>query len=402
MTPSAGHAAADRRERILVVCTQFVGDTLLAIPFLRNLRRAHADAAIDVLAQGGCRAVLESCPYVDELLAWQRPARDRRRGLAGAFAGLKAQAAWLRERGYSRAYLLKPSLSAAALVRLAGIPRRIGFGGEAGPLLTTRVRRRLGRHQVEAYLDLLRAEQAAIDDARNENWVSPAAARRVAHVLEGLPAGRRRVLLAMRSTDVLRHWDAARWLELVGWLVTKRDCDVILCGGPRDATTHDALRAAAGPAVAAHVHDLSASVSLADAAALAARMELCVGVDTGIVHLSASVGVPSIVLVGPTDPNRWEPWGARSAVLRSARLRPTLRDRWLTAVGAAEGLRWPLGRAEVDDIPCGDVIAAIDRLLPPPATIRSVDLTRGGFRYEVVERPTVPEAAPPLAVSAGA
>ena len=150
-------AAGTTRERILVVCTQYIGDTLLAIPFLRNLRQAHPGAVIDVCAEGGPRAVLAHCPYVDDRISWSRPPKGRRGGLSGAYAGLKSQADWLRSRGYTTAYLLKPSLSAATLAMLAGIPCRIGFAGESSPLLTRRIRRRRGRHQAETYLDLLRA-----------------------------------------------------------------------------------------------------------------------------------------------------------------------------------------------------------------------------------------------------
>ena len=107
-----------RRERILIVCTQYIGDTLLAVPFLRNLRLAHPDAVIDICAEGGPRAVLANCPYVDGRVTWSRPPRERRGGFAAAFASLQAQADWLKSRGYTRAYLLKPSFSAAALATL--------------------------------------------------------------------------------------------------------------------------------------------------------------------------------------------------------------------------------------------------------------------------------------------
>ena len=54
--------------RILVVRTRFVGDTVLAIPFLRNLRRAFPAARIDVLVEKASGSVLADCPYVDELI----------------------------------------------------------------------------------------------------------------------------------------------------------------------------------------------------------------------------------------------------------------------------------------------------------------------------------------------
>ncbi|MFM8733931.1 MAG: glycosyltransferase family 9 protein [Pirellulales bacterium] len=397
MNPPRQVDAAVRRERVVVVCTQYIGDTLLAIPFLRNLRRALPDATIDVLAPGTGRSVLAACPSIDELLAWQRPAGGRR-GLVGGLSSLVGQAAWIRSRGYDRAYLLKPSLSAAALVMLAGIPRRVGFTGEAGPLLTRRVRRRPGRHQVETYLDLLRVDGVAIDDARLENWVTPEATRRVDRLLAPLPSGRRRVFLAVRSTDGCKHWPVDRWAEVVRGLVVERHCEVVLCGGPADAAAHADLVEAAGPLAAGHVHDCSAAVPLADVAALMKRMDLCVGVDTGLVHLAASVGVPCTVLVGPTDPNRWAPWRVAAEVLRSAEVRSTMRERLLTAHGRVGSLRWPLGRGEMAGITIRDVLAAVDRLLPDRG-LRTLDLTTGSFRYEVISSPGAAPVESPAAVT---
>jgi heptosyltransferase II len=401
MSGPACHADAHAiRERILVVCTRYIGDTLLAVPFLRNLRRAYPDAVIDICAEGGARAVLSACPHVDELLAWTRPPRQRRRGIAGAISALAAEAAWLRSRRYTRAYLLKPSLSAGALATLAGIPVRIGFSGESSPLLTRRVRRRRGRHQVETYLDLLRAEGHVIDDARNEHWITPQSARRVRALVDRIPAGRPKVLLAPCSTDVKKHWHPDRWRRLVDWLVTDRGCEIILCGGPADMITHEELLEGVGPAVAAHMHDLSEAVPLADAAALAARIDLCVGVDTGLVHLAASVGMPVVVLYGPTDPSRWVPWRTPSAALRATGARPSLAARLLAAAGGTTAAGVAAGHSCIDDIPYDAVAASVEALLPTQPALQTLDLTRGTFRYEVVEAPAVPEASPP-AVAAG-
>jgi heptosyltransferase II len=402
MSGPACHADAHTlRERILVVCTRYIGDTLLAVPFLRNLRRAYPHAVIDVCAEGGARAVLASCPHVDELLAWTRPPRQRRRGITGAISALAAEGAWLRSRRYARAYLLKPSLSAAVLATLAGIPVRVGFSGESSPLLTRRVRRRPGRHQVETYLDLLRAEGHAIDDGRNEHWVAPAAAKRVRPLLEGLPAGRPRVLIAPRSTDVKKHWHPDRWRRLVDWLVRERGCEIVFCGGPADVIDHEALRESLAGDVALHVHDFSEAVPLADVAAFASRIDLCVGVDTGLVHLAASVGMPVVVLYGPTDPDRWVPWRTRATILRSTAARRSLGTRLFAAVGRTPAAGLP-GHGAVDDIPYEAVAASVEALLPARPAMRSLDLTRGSFRYEVVAAPVAssPAAAPPVDVAA--
>jgi heptosyltransferase-2 len=393
------------RERILVVCTRYVGDTVLAIPFLRNLRRAHPDAVIDVFAERAAREVLAACPYHDALVAWERP----RRSWLASLAGLRATAAMLRGRGYSRAYLLKRSTSAALLAWLAGIPRRIGFASEVGrALLTTAVRLPRGRHQVQAYLDQLRAEGVAVDDGRNENWVPAPVAARSSALLAALPAARPRVLLAVRGTDAARFWRFDRWARLVEWLVREQGCEIVLCGAPLDSAAHRRLEAAVDPAVAPHIHDFSRTVPLREAGGLIARMDLCIGVDTGLVHLAASFGVPVTVLVGPTDPNQWSPWMTRSAVVRSTRVVRGPFDRLRAWLGPhrERHLRWTQGRASMDDISVADVIEQVAELLtarPPRPTdpapvMRTIDLRDGAFNYAVVSRSaTAVPATKPLA-----
>ncbi len=388
-----------------MVCTRYIGDTVLAIPFLRNLRRAFPGAVIDVFAERAAREVLAGCPYIDELVAWDRP---RRGGLAG-LRGLRDTAAWLRSRGYSRAYMLKRSTSGALLAWLAGIPHRVGFASEAGRLLFTKaVAIPRGRHQVQAYLDQLRIEGIPIDDGRNENWVTAAAATRAARLLAGLPAGRPRVFLAVRGTDALRFWKPERWARLVEWLVRERGCEVVLCGAPVDAADHAALAAAVAPDVTGHMHDFSSALPLRSAGGLVARMDLCIGVDTGLVHLAASYGVPVVVLVGPTDPNQWAPWMTRSEVVRSPRLARGIVDGLLAVLwpGRDAELRWTLGRASMDDVSVAEVMERVAWLLStpdtPPATapnvLRTIDLRDGGFNYAVMSRSTAAEpATKPLA-----
>ncbi len=410
-------------QRILVICTKYIGDTVLAIPFLRNLRRAFPEAAIDVCAEGGARQVLAECPYVDRFVTWQRPAGKR--SLASSLASIRSQAAWLASRRYSRVYLLKRSLSAGLMAVLAGIPKRIGLAGDGRFFHTHTVKVPQGRHQASRYLDLLRVEGISVDDGRAENWTSPDARMHVASLLDRLPVGRLRVFIAIRSTAPEKHWPADRWAALVEWLVERQGSEVILCGGRGDIPHHDALRAAVGPDVAAHVHDFTQDLSLREAGALVASMDACVGVDTGLVHMAASFGVPVAVLFGPTDPNQWSPWSPRAVVIRSSSVRQTFVGRLVTR-NLTRPLAWPLGEASMNDIGVEDVVAAVSTILPEPKvapapvsvpeakpvprpapqvpTLRTLDLREGSFRYEVVAmdaaaaaRPAAEPATKPLA-----
>lgn len=333
-------------ERILVVGNSFLGDTVLGIPFFRNLRRRFPDAVIDVLLEPSAGAVLAHCPYPDEILSWPRPPRAQRL-LPGALATLIQQAAWLRSRGYTRAYLFKRSFSSAVLVRLAGIPWRVGHAAEGrGWLLSRAVGVRRGRHQAEAYLDLLRVDGIAVDDGRNENWVAAPDRAAIDALLADVPAARPRVFVAVRSTNAGKHWPLERWTAVIDWLVRGRGCEVFFCGGPADVAMHREIVGRLAPAVAGHVHDHSSAVRLRQVGALLSRMDLCVGVDSGLPHVAASHGVPVVALFGPTDPAQWHPWK--------------------TAGAAVSGPRRPAGGGSMLAIGVEQVIAAADRLLGEP------------------------------------
>ncbi|MFM7521786.1 MAG: glycosyltransferase family 9 protein [Planctomycetota bacterium] len=354
-----------RDERILVVRTRYVGDTVMAIPFLRNLRTRYPEARIEVLVEKVSGAVLADCPYHDGLVSWDLP-RPGHRLAPVLLTNQFRLAACLRERRYTRAYVLKRALSSILPVWLAGIPHRVGFaGGGRAAFLSRSVAIPPHRHEVELFLDLLRADGIAIDDGRNENWVSEAG-RETAAALESLiPAGRKRVFLSPKSTSWQREWPEGRWGALVARLVRERDCDVVFCGSPVQMPFHRQIVERAGPLAARHSHDWSQRVSLAHLGALLARMDLCIGVDSGPVHVAASHGTPVVVLVGPTDPNHWCPWDAPAVVVRGALKQPRRRPK-----PATSALRWEPGEATMESIPVAAVWDAALGLLTAPATER--------------------------------
>ena len=356
-------------ERILVVRNRFIGDTVLAIPFLRNLRRRFPAATIDVLVERGAGEALTDCPYKDALLTWHRPRRIC--GIIpGSLLNIFGYAVWLRSRRYDRAYILKRSLSSVLLAWLAGIGHRVGFASRIRtPLLTRQVPLQKSRHEAELFLDLLRGDGIDVDDGHNENWVWPAAAAKVATLLAAVPGNRPRAFIAPQATDGQRLWPLERMAAVITWLVNERGYEVFVCGGPKDRAVHAAILASLGAETAARVHDFSRELSLRETTALLSRMDLCLGVDTGLPHIAASFGVPVITLCGPTDPRQWHPWKTRSTVVKSA-------------------------SSSMAEITVEQVRAAVAELLDsiaisapaagrPRREMRTIDLRQGRHRYDV-------------------
>jgi heptosyltransferase-2 len=329
--------------RILVIRYRFIGDTVLAIPFLRNLRRAFPNAKIDVLAEPVSGDTLALCPYKDELLYYAPRLKGEKKRQAKIPTSLLGAARFLRGRNYDRCYILRRSFSSAILPLLAGIPHRVGFATEGRGWLLQRSAPYADKHEVECFLDILRADGIPVADTQNENWTDPVADQRVD---AALPAGHRpRVFVCAKSIVLSKDWAPDRFARLIAWLVNDRGCEVHLCDSPGYAAYYEKIRAALPAPLAQDWIDWSRQLSIRELGSLFKRMDLAIGIDTGLLHIAASFHVPVVALFGPLEPWRWHPWDTVHTILRPDDLsgpRPLLRlsldevqtavDRHLTAL----------------------------------------------------------------------
>ena len=312
--------------RILVIRYRFIGDTVLAIPFLRNLRRAFPSAKIDVLAEPVSGDTLALCPYKDELLFYAPRLRGEKKRAANIPTSLPGVAALLRARRYDRCYNLRRSFSSAILPLLAGIPHRVGFATEGRGWLLQRSTPYADKHEVECFLDILRADDIPVTDTHNENWTDPAVDERVT---AALPAGNRpRVFVCAKSIVPTKDWAPERFAQLIAWLVNERGCEVHLCDSPGNAAYYEEISAALPAPLTRDWTDWSRRLSIRESNSLFRRMDLAVGIDTGLLHIAASFHVPVVALFGPLEPWRWHPWDTAHTILRPDDLtgpRPLLR-----------------------------------------------------------------------------
>ena len=279
------------RPRILIVALRRLGDVLLTTPLIRSVRRAFADATVDVLVFADTAGILEGNPDVDHCLTL--PTRAR---VAESLA--MATRLWRR---YDLAIATqagdRPTLYAAlAGRRRAGMvePRFIGtlkrlLLDRALPLVA-------GAHRVEEMLALARL----IGVAPVPEIVPP----RPGVLPDALPAAY--AVLHAAPMYVYKSWTGAGWRALARHLGA-RGLGVIATGGPAAAERAYLDAVFAGlPAV----RRLDAALSWSALTALLARARVFVGPDTSVTHLAAAAGCPVVALFGPTDPRLWAPWPA--------------------------------------------------------------------------------------------
>lgn len=300
--------------RILVIRYRFIGDTILAIPFLRNLRQAFPNAVIDVLSEPISGDTLAHCPYKNELLYYAPRLKGEKKRQAAFPTSLWGAARFLRRRRYDRCYILRRAFSSAILPLLAGIPHRVGFSTEGRGWLLQRGTPYADKHEVECFLDVLRADEIPVTNTGNENWSDPAVDRRVDAEL--LNSDRARVFICAKSVFDLKDWAPERFAETITWLIRDRNAEVHFCDSPGNASYYAAIMGGVPAELRGHCHDWSTKLSIREAGSLMRRMQLTFGIDTGFIHIAASFHVPVVGLYGPLEPWRWHPWDTKHTIVR--------------------------------------------------------------------------------------
>jgi heptosyltransferase-2 len=311
------------RQRILVMRYRFIGDTLLMVPFLRNLRAAYPHAMIDLLAAPNSGELLRDCPYIDHLILFDTSRKHR---YENPDSGDSPTSFWqyvqlLRKKRYDTAFVLKRSFSSAALAFLAGIPERIGFNTEGrGWLLTRRVPYPEGVHEIDAFLSVLAAAGLAVQDRHLESWWNPqeeeVADRRLREAEQVLreklavDGPLQHVVLHLTSSNPAKQWPLHHALALVNELLDEPGRIIHCLGAASDAPLYRELQKNLLLEKQSRLLIHCGQLSLLESMAFLKRMSLVVGVDSGTLHMASVAGVPVVALFGPMDERRWSPLGA--------------------------------------------------------------------------------------------
>lgn len=369
--------------RVLVTRLRYLGDVVMASVVADALRRGDPDLEIGFLCEAGHAPVLAGHPSLSRLhrLAAGRRGADAR-ARAGQTSGHVAarggpgMIAELRAARYDLAVDLFFNPRSAWLLRLAGIPLRIG--GTAGSrrhlythclprsrvsdprgVLARRAPGGLGEHLCRLqplvhapsgrpFLDWLDDEGAAppLVPRLARPPLPPEAADALAAV--GVPAGRPYLLAAPGATWPSKQWPAGHWRQLLPQAVQRTGLPLATLVPPGAPGEWGNLPAALPPLALDHVLPL-----VAGARAL-------VTADGGIMHAAVGLGVPVLALFGPTDPAIWFPYEAATAS-RVLATRPACHPCDRLACPASEFICLPPLEPAV-------VLAALESLLAATAT----------------------------------
>ena len=283
-----------------------IGDVVLTIPFLAQLRAIFTEAEITLLARPYAAEILAGTGLVDRFieaeLTWKTEGRSFN-PLNYNWAELLRVVPVLRERNFDLAFQCRPHAREYALVAVSGARRRVGYAKPGwGRLLTDAIA--FGDSEVQkkdAWLRLLepfggprKIEIPALGVSGDEQlWAT--------EFLRTNGADPSNLLVAIHAGASVpeKRWPIERFAEVARDLGARTNVDVLAFIEPEGY----------GSAIAAVDGVIPAQVELRQMIALLARCDLLVCNDSGPMHIAGALGVPTVAIFGSGINHQFAPLG---------------------------------------------------------------------------------------------
>lgn len=304
-------------ERIVVRGTNWVGDAVMTIPALRQLRRLFPNAQITLATRGWAQGLFADADFLDELQVHE----------GSGLRSVVQQVRQWRKRNFDLAVLFPNSLETALVASLARVPLRIGYATDGRQRLLTHPLAlpewRESKHEVFYYLGivaelewLIKHEQSFLDTQPDGSLEVSDARKSIARgflrergIRDGVPI----VAVCPGSINSrAKRWPTDRYAALADRLIEKLGVEVLLVGSKAESDVSlDVTR---------QMHHepkmLTGQTDLAELVAILSLTDLLVTNDTGPAHIASALGRPTLVIFGPTNPLTTRPFSPFGEIVR--------------------------------------------------------------------------------------
>jgi len=341
---------------ILIVPYMWIGDFVRCHSVVKLLRAKVPDRAVDIVSSTLCAPLADYMPGVRRAIVVDIP--RRRLGLARQ----RELTTLLRQTGYAQALVMSRKWKAALAPWLAGVPIRTGFAGEFRFGVLNDVR--FGERNLPRMIDQMGAlalpkttplpkewplPELKIPKREVESWLARCGLTKKAGPVVALSPG---------AVGAGKAWPARYYSELAEALA-KDGASIWVLGGPSETFLASRIAAAGGRSV----HDLT-NTDLRNAILALAASDISVTNDSGLMHVSAAIGTPTVAIFGPTSPWHWKPLNPIAAIIEPPN-DTGARERARTEGNVAVRHR------RTDDITVETVLSTVRRVLAEAQTHRT-------------------------------
>lgn len=295
--------------KIVVRGTNWVGDAVMQIPALREIRRVFPAAHITLATRSWAQGIFEDADFIDEILPFETD------------DSILKQAKKWRARKFDLAILFTNSFESALVAKLGKAKKRFGYAAEGRSFLLSKAFQvpdwKNARHEIFYYLNLVGEiektlfGETKIDENKPRFELTVSEKRRAAagEILQqnGVDLNKKIIAFCPGSTNSrAKRWHAESYAALNDKLQAAQDSSVFLIGSKDEieVSRQVAEKSLLKPVI------LTGKTTLAELTAILSVCDLLVSNDTGPAHIASAFGTKTLAIFGPTNPKTTQPINA--------------------------------------------------------------------------------------------
>ena len=317
-------------KKILILRYRFIGDTVLTIPFIKNLKDNFPNSKIDILVSPNSGELIEGNPNINKVIYYDNSKvhKYERNGERDGdsfttYHSFIDCAKGLRSENYDLAFVLKRSFSSAILAFLTGAKYRIGFNTELRSfLLTHSVQYDEKKHELNTFFDCLKSIGIEPQKYNPEIFPSDVEKTKANGFLVRLDRFKPKVLIHASSAHPYKSWSKRYFAKLMDELYEKYQAQFVFTGAKIDKNIYEGILNWCENKKKFTVLNLCGLTTLRECYSLYKGLDLAICVDSGNAHIAGAAGITTYVLYGPTRPERWLPIGKSVFPIRLNQLLP--------------------------------------------------------------------------------
>jgi heptosyltransferase II len=289
--------------QILVRLPNWLGDMVMSIPFLEQLKKEYPGASVSVIVKKELESLLQYFPPVSEKFIFSK---SEYAGIGGVYRfGKKIR----NKKKFDLYFSLPDSFSAALMGSSSGAAERIGYSNEARSIfLTKSYKKNTSLHRVLQYLDLLQKFTGKQYSTRGPKFYNITDSSKT-----------KSVIINIHSEAISRRLPREKAISIITQLQKSTDAPIILIGGPSDiAYTKEVVDAIPNNSTIINKAGLT---SLAELPQLMSGAAVMLSTDSGPAHIANAVGLPLVVLFGAGNEKSTAPFNEKKrTVIRLGQL----------------------------------------------------------------------------------
>jgi heptosyltransferase II len=308
----------EKIKRVIVRGASWVGDAVMTVPALHELRRILPTAHITLATRSWAEGIFKDSELFDDMLVY-----DHQSSMGNL---IKQISSWRRGH-FDLAILFQNAFEGALISATARVPLRTGYATDGRKFLLTHPipipTWRNQKHEIFYYLNIISELEFLLFGTSQINDQNPvytikvsddrkAEARKILDSNRAIP-GRSLVALCPGSTNSrAKRWPSDRFATLADMLMEELNADVILIGAQEELNvTQEVVSQMKNQPII-----LTGKLKLDQTVSLLSITDLLITNDTGPAHIGAALGCPTLVMFGPTNPITTRPFSTKAEVIR--------------------------------------------------------------------------------------